>query len=96
VRLLLKLAQCIARWCHPRAQRTSLRNAKTGNPNQGGDSAFSWPPFKRPNGVGRGNDKYIILKSDISEGVRPREAQCDFFEPLFLRSVLGGVTAATP
>jgi para-nitrobenzyl esterase len=72
------------------------RFAATGNPNRGDESAFSWPPFKRPDGSGRGNDKYIILKSDIGEGARLREARCDFFEPFFFRSVLGGVPAATP
>lgn len=70
--------------------------AATGNPNRGDDFAFSWPPFKRPDGSGRGTDRYIILKPDLGEGARLREAQCDFFEPLFLRSLLGGVPAATP
>ena len=72
------------------------RFAATGNPNRGAESAFSWPPFKRPDGNGRGNDKYIVLASPIGEQARPREAYCDFFEPLFLRSVLGGVPAVTP
>ena len=71
------------------------RFAATGNPNRGDDSVFPWPPFKRPNGNGRGNDKHIVLASQISEEARPRQAQCDFFEPLFLRSVLGGVPAVT-
>ena len=72
------------------------RFAATGNPNRGGEAAFSWPPFTRPNGKGRGNDKYMILASTPSEGGRFHETQCDFFEPFFLRSVLGGVPAATP
>ena len=72
------------------------RFAATGNPNRGGGSSHSWPPFKRPDGKGRGNDKYIILKPEIGEGARPREAQCDFFEPFFFRSVLGGAPAAVP
>jgi carboxylesterase type B len=72
------------------------RFAATGNPNRGGDAAFSWPPFTRPNRKGRGNDKYMILASTLSEGGRFHETQCDFFEPFFLRSVLGGVPAATP
>jgi carboxylesterase type B len=72
------------------------RFAATANPNRGAESAFSWPPFKRPGGSGRGNDKYIVLAAPISEQARPREAYCDFFEPLFLRSVLGGVPAVTP
>ena len=72
------------------------RFAATGNPNRGGDSAFSWPPFTRPNGNGRGNDKFMVFRSTPSEGGRLREQQCDFFEPFFFRSVLGGVTAAAP
>jgi para-nitrobenzyl esterase len=72
------------------------RFATTGNPNQGGELAFSWPPFKRPDGPGRGTDKHIVLAPVLAEGVRPREAQCDFFEPFFFRSTLGGVAAATP
>ena len=72
------------------------RFAATGNPNRDDESIFSWPPFKRPDGRGRGNDKYVIFKSNIDEGARPREAQCDFFEPFFFRSVLGGVPAAIP
>jgi hypothetical protein len=70
------------------------RFAATGNPNRGDDSAYPWPPFNRPDGNGRGNDKYIVLKPVIGEAARTREAQCDFFEPLFLRSVLSGVPAA--
>jgi para-nitrobenzyl esterase len=70
------------------------RFAASGNPNRGDDSAFSWPRFNRPDGRGRGTDKYIILDSVIQEGERLRETQCDFFEPFFFRSVLGGVPAA--
>lgn len=72
------------------------RFATTGNPNRGGGAEVSWPPFTRPNGSGRGNDKYIVLKPDIGEGGRLREAQCDVFERFFFRSVLGGVPAAAP
>jgi para-nitrobenzyl esterase len=70
------------------------RFAASGNPNLGDDTAFSWPRFNRPSGLGRGTDKYIVLDSVIGEGTRLREAQCDFFEPFFFRSVLGGVPAA--
>ena len=70
------------------------RFAATGNPNRSVDSGFSWPPFTRPAGAGRGTDKYIIFGSTIGEGARLREAQCDFFEPFFFRSVLGGVPAS--
>jgi carboxylesterase type B len=72
------------------------RFAATGNPNRGGDSAFSWPPYTRPNGRGRGTDKHIVLEPLIGERTRVREPSCDFFEPFFFRSVLGAVPAATP
>jgi para-nitrobenzyl esterase len=72
------------------------RFAASGNPNRGDDLSLSWPFFRRPNGLGRGNDKYLALSSTIGEGARLREAECDFFEPLFLRSVLGAVPAVTP
>ena len=72
------------------------RFAETGNPNRDTESAFSWPPFTRPDGSGRGTDKHIVLQAAIGDRARLREAYCDFFEPLFLRSVLGGVPAATP
>jgi hypothetical protein len=72
------------------------RFAATGSPNRGASNGISWPPFERPDGRGRGNDKYIVLKPAIGEGGRLREAQCDVFERFFFRSVLGGVPAATP
>jgi para-nitrobenzyl esterase len=81
---------------HDQMAKYWTRFAATGNPNRGDDAAFPWPPFKRPDGTGRGNDKYIVLDSSPGEGGRLREAQCDFFEPFFLRSVLSGLTAATP
>ncbi len=70
------------------------RFAATGNPNHGDETAFSWPLFTRPGGNGRGTDKFIVIDKVIGEGARTREKECDFFEPLFLRSVLGGVPAA--
>jgi hypothetical protein len=55
------------------------RFTAAGNPNRGDDAAFSWPPFKRPDGNGRGNDKYLILKSHIgamcSSCARPGESR---------------------
>jgi para-nitrobenzyl esterase len=69
------------------------RFARTGNPNRGDEAAFSWSPFQRPVGAGRGTDKYMILDVVLSEGARLRETQCDFFEPFFFRSVLAGAPA---
>jgi hypothetical protein len=69
------------------------RFVATGNPNRGEYSAASWPPFKRPDGSGRGNDKYIVFKSAIGQEPRLPEPQCDFFEQTFFRSLLGGLPA---
>jgi para-nitrobenzyl esterase len=70
------------------------RFAATGSPNRGTDTAFSWAPFTHPSGAGRGADNYLILDANIREGSRPREFQCNFFEPFFFRSVLAGLPAA--
>ena len=70
-----------------------VRFAWTGNPNTDDESVVRWPAFKHPTGNGRGADKYLILDSVIREGMRPREAACDFLEPFFFRSVLVGVPA---
>jgi hypothetical protein len=55
-----------------------------------------------PPSVGKHRDPANFLERQIEyrlrrigEAARLRDAQCDFFEPLFLRSVLGGVPAAT-
>jgi para-nitrobenzyl esterase len=72
------------------------RFAATGNPNRDDDSVVHWPAFKHPIGRGRGSDKYLVLDSLIRERLRLREAQCDFFEPFFFRSILGALPASTP
>lgn len=70
------------------------RFAGSGNPNADDDTIVHWPAFKHPSGNGRGSDKYLVFDQSIREGLRPAEAACDFFEPLFLRSVLVGVPAS--
>jgi carboxylesterase type B len=70
------------------------RFAATGNPNSDDGAAIHWPAFKHPTGRGRGSDKYLVLDTVIREGLRPREGLCDFFEPLFFRSILGALPAA--
>jgi para-nitrobenzyl esterase len=72
------------------------RFAATGNPNSDDDSIVHWPAFKHPTGLGRGSDKYLVFDSVVREGQRLREEQCDFWEPFFLRSMLGGLPAAAP
>ncbi|HXW05942.1 MAG TPA: carboxylesterase family protein [Vicinamibacterales bacterium] len=69
------------------------RFAASGNPNMADDTVVRWPAFKHPTGPGRGADRYLLLDTATREAQRPREAQCDFFEPLFLKSILGGTAA---
>ena len=71
------------------------RFARTGNPNDD-ETAVHWPRFSRPQGDGRGVDKYLALDLPIQEGSRFNEALCDFWEPYLLRSTTGGVPAQTP
>jgi carboxylesterase type B len=65
----------------------------TGDPNTSTDTAPRWPAFKDNLGQGRSANKFIVLDTVISEGKRPREAGCDFWEPFFLRSMMGRVPA---
>jgi para-nitrobenzyl esterase len=60
------------------------------------DGIVRWPAYKHPTRKGRGSDKYLILDANIRAMRRLREAQCNFWEPYFFRSVLGDVPAATP
>jgi para-nitrobenzyl esterase len=72
------------------------RFAGTGNPNTDDPAVVHWPAFTRPSGAGRGVDKHLALDVPIHEGQRLREAQCDFWEPYFLRSASGSVPAGAP
>ena len=72
------------------------RFAKTGNPNSDDEDIVHWPAFKHPTADGRGSDKHLVLDSNVREGMRLREQQCDFLEPFFFRSILAGVPASTP
>ena len=47
-------------------------------------------------GKGRGADKYLILDDPVTTGKRLREAQCEFWEPYFFRSITAAVPAHTP
>jgi para-nitrobenzyl esterase len=69
------------------------RLAATGNPNTDDESVVRWPAFKHPTGEGRGADKYLVFAPMIHEALRPRERECDFFAPLFLRSMLAALPA---
>lgn len=70
------------------------RFAATGDPNADDESIVHWPAFKHPSGNGRGADRFIVFDQSIHEGMRPAEAACDFFEPLFMRSMVSGVPAS--
>ena len=71
------------------------RFAATGNPNIDDDSVVHWPEYRHPTGHGRGADKYIVLDTPLREDKRPREKQCDYWEPFFLGSVVGSVPASS-
>jgi carboxylesterase type B len=70
------------------------RFAWNGNPNIDDETAVHWPAFKHPNGRGRGANKYLVLDWPLRQGKRLREAQCDFWEPYFLRSIVDGSVPA--
>jgi hypothetical protein len=72
------------------------RFAAQAMPNSDDETIARWPAFKHPAGQGRGSDKHLVLDRPVHEGMRLREAACDFWEPYFLRSTTGAVPAATP
>jgi Carboxylesterase type B len=72
------------------------RFATSGNPNSDDPSVVHWPAFSRPEGRGRGVDKYLALDLPVQAGLRLKESACDFWEPYFLRSMTGDVAAGAP
>jgi para-nitrobenzyl esterase len=72
------------------------RFAATGTPNADDDAVVHWPAFKHPTGQGRGPDKHLVLEAPVREGMRLREAACDFWEPYSLRTLTGAVPASQP
>ena len=62
--------------------------ANTGDPN--GDGFPTWLEYRK------NHDNYFVFDSAVSAGVDQRGEACDFWSPFFLRSMLGGVTAASP
>lgn len=69
------------------------RFASTGNPNVDDDSVVHWQIFREPFGKGRGANRYLVLDSVIRSDKRQIESGCDFWEPFFLRSMIGKVPA---
>ena len=72
------------------------RFMRSGHPNTEDPNVVHWPAFRHPTGPGRGSDKYLTFDMPIREGKRQRETYCDFWQPLFVRSISGAVPAATP
>jgi len=72
------------------------RFAASGDPNVEDDSVLHWPLFKDSHGRGRGSNKFVVFGLPVDDDKRAREAQCNFWEPLFLRTLLGPVPASEP
>jgi para-nitrobenzyl esterase len=72
------------------------RFADTGDPNTGDETVVHWQTFSRPDGDGRGADRYLILDAPITSDKRLREAQCAFWEPYSFRSITAAVPAQSP
>ena len=70
------------------------RFAMTGSPNTDDPTVVHWPAVTRPEGRGRGTDKYLALQPSMQTGNRLNETRCDFWEPYFFRSISGAVPAA--
>ena len=70
------------------------RFAATGTPNVDDETIVHWQTFRDPQGNGRGASRYIVLDEKIRTDKRLQEAACDFWEPYFLRSMLGKVPAS--
>ena len=70
--------------------------AGNGNPNTDDSAVVHWPAFSRPQGNGRGVDKFLALDLPIQTGLRLNEELCDFWEPYFLRTTTGAVPAQAP
>jgi para-nitrobenzyl esterase len=70
------------------------RFAMTGSPNTDDPNVVHWPAATRPQGQGRGVDKYLALQLPMQSGNRLSESQCDFWEPYYFRSISGAVPAA--
>ena len=64
------------------------RFAATGDPS--GDGFPTWLEYRK------NHDNYFVFDFAVSAGVDQRSEACEFWSPFFLRSMLGGVTAASP
>ena len=70
------------------------RFAATGNPNPPGqDTGYAHDVWLTYHGA---SAKYLTLEVPTVENRRPREAACDYWDGLFLRSLVGSVPASAP
>jgi len=69
------------------------RFAATGNPGGSGDAL--WTAYGEPRGKRGHRRHHMIFDAAVRRGDDLREEACDFWSPLFLRTMLGGVPAAT-
>jgi len=69
------------------------RFAAAGNPNVDDETVVHWHAFRDPFGQGRGASRHLVLDTVIKSEKRLRESACGFWEPYFLRSMLGKVPA---
>lgn len=73
--------------------------AETGTPNHP-DNPIQWPAFRPQPSYGSEpvdpsrSDRYLVLERRIGEASYLRDAQCNFWESFYFRSVLGTVPAA--
>jgi para-nitrobenzyl esterase len=70
------------------------RFAMTGSPNTDDPAVVHWPEAVRPEGLGRGVDKYLALQQPVHQANRLSESQCDFWDAYYFRSISGAVPAA--
>jgi hypothetical protein len=73
--------------------------AETGSPNHP-DNPIQWPAFRPQPSHGSApvdparSDRYLVLDQRIGEDSFLRDAQCNFWESFYFRSVLGTVPAS--
>lgn len=65
------------------------RFAATGDPNVDDETVTPWHAFRDPLGIGRGANRHLVLDRVIRSDRRLRESACDFWEPYFLKSMMG-------
>ena len=70
------------------------RFAATGDP--GGTGEFQWTRYGEPRGRKGARRDHMIFDTEVRRGDDLREDACDFWEGLYLRTMLGGTPAYVP